>query len=53
MVNLTIPDNLESQTGENGTYWKPVVAGHRQHDQTQKQHHGNKPEKSEHGMVSK
>lgn len=52
IINLVIPDNLESRTGENGTYWEPVAAGHAASSDRKREHQDKKPEKDNHGMVS-
>lgn len=52
IINLTIPDNLESAGGQNGTYWEPVVAGHRPRhpvSDLQREHHKKKPVNEERG----
>ena len=54
IINLVIPENLESRAAGNGTYWEPVAAGHRHsHDRTRESQPDKKPGKGEHGMISK
>uniref|UniRef100_A0A2A4K0K1 FZ domain-containing protein n=1 Tax=Heliothis virescens TaxID=7102 RepID=A0A2A4K0K1_HELVI len=48
-VYFLMPDNLESRVGDNGTYWEPVVAGHRPHFEGTRDQH-NRPENHDHGM---
>ncbi|XP_047025425.1 uncharacterized protein LOC124634059 isoform X1 [Helicoverpa zea] len=47
-VYFLMPDNLEPRVGENGTYWEPIVAGHRPHFTGTRDQH-NRPDKNEHG----
>ncbi|XP_063899684.1 uncharacterized protein LOC110377768 isoform X7 [Helicoverpa armigera] len=46
-VYFLMPDNLEPRVGENGTYWEPIVAGHRPHFTGTRDQH-NRPDKNEH-----
>ncbi|XP_022822127.1 uncharacterized protein LOC111353366 [Spodoptera litura] len=48
-VYFLMPDNLESASGQNGTYWEPVVAGHRPRHDSQREHHKKKPVNEERG----
>ncbi|CAH0695379.1 unnamed protein product [Spodoptera exigua] len=48
-VYFLMPDNLETRAGENGTYWEPIVAGHRPHHDSQREHHKKKPVHEERG----